>query len=333
MKKLLIISNDKIFLSHKNCSSVYNDTLNIIEGLNKICKIILFSSISKTKLNFSIELKKKIKRFSLFSILTKTNYENIKVFMISVTPRNFLFFVLLKIFKKKVEGFVYLRSNGHKEYKVKFGMVGYMLYDFMIKYVFKYLQIISVSKSLSLKKKCYFIQPSELNSHWFKSIKFIKPIKPKLLYIGRFRKEKGIYSLINLTEKFIDCKITFAGDHVSNIKNVQHIKFINSISKFSKVMNLIDSHNIFVLPSYTEGSPKVLIECLARKRPVIVFEEIKHVKQNYQGVFVCKRDEMQLKKKIQYILSNYKNIQKQMSKNHLPTKKNFHDRLKKIVNE
>jgi glycosyltransferase involved in cell wall biosynthesis len=333
MKKLLLISNDKIFLTYNNLSSKYNDTLNIIEGLNKFCKIELFSSISKINLTFSIKLKKEIKRFSLISILKKTNYEKIKVFMISITPRNFLFFVLLKIFKKKIEGFVYLRSNGYIEYRVKFGLVGHFFYNFMSRYICKYLKIITVSKELSAKKKCYIIQPSELNHHWFKGIKFLKPIKPRILYLGRFRKEKGIYSFINLTKKFTDYKITFAGDKASFIKNAKHIKFIDSISKFSKVINLIDSHNIFVLPSYTEGSPKVLIECLARKRPIIVFEEIKHVKQNYKGVFVCKRDEKQLKKKIQYILINYKKIQKQMSKNNLPTKKNFHDRLKKIVNE
>lgn len=333
MKKLLLISNDKIFLTYNNLSSEYNDTLNIIEGLNKFCKIKLFSRISKLNLTFSIKLKKVIKRFSLISIFKKTNQEKINVFMISVTPRNFLFFILLKIFKKKVEGFVYLRSNGYIEYKVKFGLAGQIFYNFMIRYICKFLKIICVSKNLSFGKKYYHVQPSELNNQWFRDIKYLVRNKPRLLYLGRFRKEKGIYSLISLTKKLIDCKITFAGDKADFIKNVEHIEFIGTISKFTKVINLIDAHNIFILPSYTEGSPKVLIECLARKRPVIVFEEIKHVKQNYYGVFVCKRNEKHLKKKIKFILKNYYNIQKTMNKNNLPTKNNFHNQLKKIINE
>ena len=45
-------------------------------------------------------------------------------------------------------------------------------------------------------------------------------------------------------------------------------------------MNLIkfyDDHNIFILPSFTEGHPMALLEALARSRPVIIFDEIKHV--------------------------------------------------------
>ena len=67
---------------------------------------------------------------------------------------------------------------------------------------------------------------------------------------------------------------------------------------------------IFILPSYTEGFPKVISESLARLKPIIIFEEIKHVLNNRYGIFVCKRDDKYLTKTIDYILRNYKNIQK-----------------------
>ena len=80
------------------------------------------------------------------------------------------------------------------------------------------------------------------------------------------------------------------------------------------MINLYDSTKIFILPSYTEGFPKVISESLARLKPVIIFEEIRHVSINRYGIFVCKRNDKYLLKKIDYIFRNYKNIQKKLLK-------------------
>ena len=47
MKEILVISNDRIFLSNKNISSNYNDTLNIVESISNNFDINLISSNSK----------------------------------------------------------------------------------------------------------------------------------------------------------------------------------------------------------------------------------------------------------------------------------------------
>ena len=69
--------------------------------------------------------------------------------------------------------------------------------------------------------------------------------------------------------------------------NVEHINIQNNNDS---IINIYDSHNIFVLPSFTEGHPQVIDESLSRFRPVIIFEEISHVICNREGVFVCKRN-------------------------------------------
>lgn len=101
----------------------------------------------------------------------------------------------------------------------------------------------------------------------------------------------------------------------------------------NKIISLYDNHNIFVLPSYTEGAPKVILESLVRKRPIIIFKDIKHIKLNFKGIFVCDREPKSFRNKIFYILSNYLEIQRQMSKNLIPTKKNFQNKLLKILND
>ena len=96
-------------------------------------------------------------------------------------------------------------------------------------------------------------------------------------------------------------------------------------------MNFYDKNNIFILPSFTEGSPKVILESLARLRPIIVFREIEHVKKGMSGIFVANRNTKDLQKTIIYILNNYISIQSQMKKNKLTTKKNFQLDLIRIV--
>ena len=85
------------------------------------------------------------------------------------------------------------------------------------------------------------------------------------------------------------------------------------------------------MPSYTEAHPQVLDEALARCRPVVVFNEIAHVKRNRDGVFVCKRSLSSLNETINYIEKNYDEISKKIQKNKLPTQKKFIDELLKIL--
>ena len=60
---------------------------------------------------------------------------------------------------------------------------------------------------------------------------------------------------------------------------------------------------------------------LCRKRPVIIFEEISYVVNNKKGIFITKRNSNSLNNTIRFILENYDQIQEEMSRNLLPTKK------------
>ena len=86
------------------------------------------------------------------------------------------------------------------------------------------------------------------------------------------------------------------------------------------LIKFYDDHNIFVLPSYTEGHPMVLLESLARLRPVIIFKDIEHVIGDKKGIFVAERNSNSFFKTIDHIKENYKNIQREMKENELPTK-------------
>ena len=107
---------------------------------------------------------------------------------------------------------------------------------------------------------------------------------------------------------FIDFEFSIVGDHnfkwPSNIKNNKKFTFHSFANNTSSLINFYDNHNIFILPSFTEAHPKVIDESLARERPVIIFEEIKHIIQNRKGIFVSKRDVKSLIETINFIMKN-----------------------------
>ena len=56
----------------------------------------------------------------------------------------------------------------------------------------------------------------------------------------------------------------------------------------------------------------VLLEALARRRPVIIFDDIKHVIGEKKGIFVSRRNFISLFGVLNNIKKNYKKIQKDM---------------------
>ena len=330
MKNLLIISNDKIYLSNRKVSSKYNDIINIIEATQKKFNIFLLSRNSNSKVNFSLK-KKNIFKFDLkkFFFLRKKKF---KVLMVSITPRNVFFYLLLNLLVKNLKGFVYLRSDGYKEYQSRLGRLGLIIFSLLIKSIKKSFKIISVNKNIKAPRTDYVIYPSELDENWFKKKKITKINFPRLLYLGRFRKDKGVFSLIELFKKIkIKFLLTIAGDKNYPNLNFKNIKFLNELSNQKKIINLYDNHDIFILPSYTEGSPKVILESLARRKPIIIFKDIMHVKNKFRGIFICERNSINLKNKIENIIKNYLKIQKEMNKNKLITKKNFQKKFTNVL--
>ncbi len=195
-------------------------------------------------------------------------------------------------------------------------------------------KVISCNPRLYDTKKSFLVYPSRLNSEWFNDHKEVSLDKIRLLYVGRINAEKGIYDFVKMFDKInFDAEFSIVG-YKKDIKSKnKNIKLLGYCSDPKLLINIYDSHNIMILPSFTEAHPYVLDECLARKRPVIIFEEISYVANNRKGVFIIKRNVEELNNTVNFILKNYKNIQLSMEENNLPTKKIFFDRFAEIFNK
>jgi len=325
-KKLVIINKEKIFEKDNSfyCDNV--DLKSIPEGLSKNFKTSVIAKKSNIKrfhkINLeNIEIASNIFTF-LFSIFKTFKDKKINYLLISITPHTFFAYLLLFIFRKKI--FVYLRSNGYEEYKAILGFIGPVIYYVMYTFVTFKSNIVTCQKRLVKNKHYNLVFPSELDTNWLKNI--TKPLldKPRLLYVGRIKVEKGVFSLFKIFDEITDdVELSIVGNTEDLKINNKKINFFGFKENISALIKTYDNHNITILPSFTEAHPKVVDESLARGRPVIIFEEINHIIQNRHGIFVSKRNAKSLSETIKFIMSNYSNISKNMEKNKLPTKQEF----------
>ena len=336
-KKLFIFSNESI---SSQDGKFYCDNLDLKstpEGLSKEFEVNIFARTSSKNRTHEIKVKR-IKLFKnifsyLSSVINASKNKETKYLIISISPYTFLISLFIKILGKTP--IVYLRSDGYGEYKAILGRSGPFIYHLMFAIVSAFSNLISCRNYILKGKKGKIINPSQLDSIWLKQPKTLEIKNFKLLYVGRIRIEKGVFSLANLIKNKRDISLTIVGAEKKTPHNINqsNIKILHNQNNKIKLIKLYDDHNIFVLPSFTEGHPMVLLEALARRRPVIIFEEIKHVIGEKKGVYVSKRNFLSFLGTLNHIKKNYKKIQKDMKKNKLPTNKEFIEKFIKSINE
>jgi glycosyltransferase involved in cell wall biosynthesis len=334
MNKLFIIGNEKISC-HKNIFYSENvDFKSITEGLSSYFDLHLLARSSSHKGVFNIDHNKIILSRNIFIylfnvILSLRNVKKNKYLIVSISPYTFIAFLILFLFSNNI--YLYLRSNGFIEYEKILGKRWVFIYSIMYFFFLKRANIISCEKKLA--KSFFSVEPSELDEIWFKNRKkFLLIKKIKIIYVGRIRVEKGILSFIDLFRQ-LDKKfnLTIIGDRYNKKFNIKNISYLSFSSNIKYLINQYDKNHILILPSYTESHPKVVYEALARVRPVLVFDDIKHIVKKTKGIFVCKRTKKDFLKKLNYILKNYRFIQGQILKNKLPKKNIFIRDLRNIL--
>jgi glycosyltransferase involved in cell wall biosynthesis len=344
MKKLFIISNESIYKNDNNeylCDNL--DMKSTPEGLARNFEVNIIARKSKHVRCHKINTDKINLSISLFSFLKDVmkslkNKES-KYLIVSISPYTFLACIFLRLFKKKP--IVYLRSDGYGEYKAILGFLGPIIYHFMFTITSMISHLISCRKYILKNIKGDLVSPSQLDESWFNNTVDANFDKIKLLYVGRIKIEKGIYSLIDILKEGLDKEtyLTIVGaerNYALIYKDIRwtmqkNVTVYETEAKKQKLIKFYDDHNIFILPSFTEGYPMALLEALARKRPVIIFEEIRHVIGDKKGIFVSKRNSYSLAETIDYIKKNYKEISNRMGQNKLPTNKDFIKEFENLI--
>ena len=334
---LYVISNEKITQNNETFFCDNLDMKSTPEGLNKYFEVNIIARKSEADRFQKINLQN-IKTFSnIFSyineVMRSSKSKNSKFLIISLTPYTFLAGICLRLFGKKP--FLYLRSNGYDEYKIILGVFGKLIYHFMFSLISKITFLISCREHLLMGNSGKVLSPSQLDEAWNQNHKAPSLENINLIYVGRIKKEKGIFSLLNLIKKQPKINLTIVGARQEETKtiNQENVNIVNIVNDKKKLIDLYDENNIMILPSYTEGYPMVILESLSRFRPVIIFKEIEHIIEDRKGIFVSDRNFLSLLEKINYVIDNYNSIQESMKNNILPNNENFIKGLKEILSK
>ena len=338
-KDLIIINNEKIFVEDDSFYCENLDLKILPEGLNKDYQVQYIVRSTNKKRDQKINLKNikpasNILKF-IYYIIKSFKISNSTYLLISITPYTFLAFLLLFLFRKRRS--IYLFSSGHEEYKHILGTWSVWIYGFMHKLVTSSSRVIVCHERLFDKKKSHLVYISRLDDEWISNHKKPTLDRFKFLYVGRMSREKGIFNFIEMFDKMDFNKINLKAEFsiVGNLKkeNIsnKNIKLMGYVADSKSLINIYDNHNVTVLPSFTEATPYVVDESLARKRPVIIFQDIDYVVRNKEGVFVTQRDKSSFMYTAKYVLDNYEKIQKKMEKNVLPTKNSMIKQISDII--
>ena len=333
---LFLISNEKIFQNNEMFFCDNLDMKSTPEGLNKHFDVKIIARKSKVNRLQKLNLRT-IKTFSnilsyMLEIIKSSKHNNSQFLIISLNPFTFLAGIVLILLGRKP--YLYLRSNGYDEYKIILGFLGKFIYHLMFTIITRFSILISCREYILMGKKGHIISPSQLDSSWHQN--HVKPSisEIRLIYVGRIKKEKGIFSLLNLIKEKSKINLTIVGaseeDKIIYQSNVNTLKIVQDKKE---LINLYDRNNITILPSYTEGYPMIILESLSRLRPIIVFREIEHVVENRKGIFVTTRDYSSLYETIKHIINNYDSIQESMKSNKLPDNDTFINQLKEILSK
>ena len=192
------------------------------------------------------------------------------------------------------------------------------------------------------KKEKIVTIPNGVDKIFFKRIKdnnFKKELKikaPIVLFFGRLNPTKGPDKFVLAAKEILKEKkdITFLiiGPDEGMLKKVQelswdekNIRILGPIREKSKIPEVYQSAEVYVMPSYREGLPLTLFEALASGLPIVAspvngipFE----ISEPENGFFVKYGDIEGLKEKILTLLED-KKLAEKISKNNMEKAKNY----------
>ena len=317
-KNLILLSNYFIDKNYKIEIVYTRISKKIKKKLNS--KLLLKKTIKYINFNFlNARINNSINCFLFFLVKIKTDTNSV-LFSMQDHP----FSILLSKFKKIP---CMIRIANHPLGSLRF-----------FNNYFKFLLKITI-KIFFYNFATVIVCNSKESSKYFKNLLFIKKKKVYTIYnpifinknqrkykrdryelvtIGRLEKQKNLVGLIKafkmVSEKNPKVRLTIVGkgSEKSSLKELVNNLKINSFVKFKNFSNpkkFYEQKGVFILNSFFEGLPNVLIEALSYKIPIISSncqsgpKEI--LKNGKFGYLININDEIDLSKKIEHVISKY----------------------------
>lgn len=138
-------------------------------------------------------------------------------------------------------------------------------------------------------------------------------------FVGQMLKTKGIYELVEVCSQISDVKLNMYGslpvgtkEKLELLAGKEHEKWLNIGGEidYGSVISKMTESSVFVLPTYTEGFPNVILESMACGCSIIasavgaIPEMLAIDTDNPCGICVEPKNKIQLKEAIEYMLDH-----------------------------
>lgn len=169
-------------------------------------------------------------------------------------------------------------------------------------FVFSYgAKITDLIKSLGVRDEKIISIPSGIDNEWIRQTNLDVNSPVKFVFLGRYERRKGVEELNAVLEKIIvnnEIEFHFIGPipldkQIKNEKIVYH----GVIQDKTKLTGLLDTGDVLVCPSHSEGMPNVILEGMARGMAVIATDvgAVRLLVSENVGVLLKEIDKEELK--------------------------------------
>lgn len=155
----------------------------------------------------------------------------------------------------------------------------------------------------------HIVVPNYIETDIFRPINKDK-IKKSICFVGRLSNEKNLYSLISALDPEFSLTIIGSGPLFDDLKGHAEsldvkVGFIPRIQNH-ELPQLLNKHEIFILPSLYENMPKALLEAMSCGLPVIGtnVEGIKEIINNRNNGMLCETNPQSIKEVISILIKN-----------------------------
>lgn len=166
--------------------------------------------------------------------------------------------------------------------------------------------------------------PNYIDTELFKPIP-LKKEEGRICFVGRLEEEKNLFNLIKAISSLSVKLIIFgSGSLKKDLENYAekqkaNVKFMGNIPN-QRLPEELNRSNLFILPSFYEGCPKVLLEAMSCGLPCIGtdVEGIREIIKHEENGYLCGTDAISIRKAILDILNN-KELSRKLSRNAVKT--------------
>ncbi|WP_462152110.1 glycosyltransferase family 4 protein [Pseudoalteromonas xiamenensis] len=124
----------------------------------------------------------------------------------------------------------------------------------------------------------------------------------RLIFVGRVEFSKGVDLIFSLAKKFNNIEFTLIGDILTDVPSYSNLKCLGRLP-LQQVFVHLASSDMFIFPSFSEGSSFATLEAMACLLPGLVsFQSGSHYENNFSGFVLDANSHESWFDKVEYIL-------------------------------